>query len=200
MNCSLRKPRVPPASPHEGWGAGRRRGAISPNIRTALCGPAASGAGPDSRLPIFSLAANALFVLYIYIHPKSEPALSRAERKPWAEGRGQWGPALWSHPPSVPMPTAGDMGLVGVLMGGSCLGRTTPLCSVSLVPARPWPEFIHSFTQRRPKPRPTPRCQAAGEKAQKSQPALEEPTGQTDRKTMLSRGIRGMGGGGGGRE
>lgn len=44
MNCSLRKPRVPPIPPHEGQGAGRGRGHTPQHPHLHLCGPAARGA------------------------------------------------------------------------------------------------------------------------------------------------------------
>lgn len=95
-----------PTSPHEGRELGGGEGPYPPTLAPALCGPAASGAGPDSRLPIFSFAASALFVLYIYIHPQREPAPAGSEEALGGGGAGR-GPALGSHPPSVPMPTAG---------------------------------------------------------------------------------------------
>lgn len=122
---------------------------------------------PDSKLPIFSFAAKrVLFVLYIYIHPQREPALSLARRKP--PGRGEWNspranflqlPFLCAHADYWKR-----CGLVGVLVGGSYLGHTTPLCSLGLVSAQTWPALIHSFAKHRPKPHAMPKCLTAGRK------------------------------------
>ena len=85
MNCSVWKFRVSPFFPMRARGAGVR-GHVPQHPHPHLCGPAARGAGePDSRLPIFSFAAQGmLFVLYIYIHPQREPA----RRQPSSGGEG----------------------------------------------------------------------------------------------------------------
>ena len=89
MNCSLRNLRVPPFFPTRTRGAGVR-GRVPQHPHPHLCGPAARGAGElDSRLPIFSFAAQGLlFVLYIYIHPQRDPARSPAQRQPSSGGEG----------------------------------------------------------------------------------------------------------------
>ena len=89
MNCSLQKLRVLPFLPTRAREA-RVRGHVPQHPHPHLCGPAARGPGePDSRLPIFSFAAQGLlFVLYIYIHPQREPALGLARRQPSSRGEG----------------------------------------------------------------------------------------------------------------
>lgn len=131
---------------------------------------------PDSKLPIFSFAAKrVLFVLYIYIHPQREPALSLARRKP--PGRGEWSspranflelPFLCAHADYWKR-----RGLVGVLVGGSYLGHITPLCSLGLVSAWTWPALIRSFAHSPnidPSHTPCPSARQQEEKAHKSQP------------------------------
>lgn len=87
MNCSLRKLRVPPFFPMRARGA-EVRGRVLQHLHPYLCGPTARGAGePDSRLPIFSFAAQGLLFV-LYIRPQREQALSPARRQPLSGGEG----------------------------------------------------------------------------------------------------------------
>ena len=172
MNCSLWKPRVPPIPPRglRSWRG--VRGHI-PNLRTHTVWSSGSRSPePDSRLPIFSFAAKCmLFVLYIYIHPQ-RACPGPACRKPSCGGAGSSPRASFLGPPFLCAHADcwKQCGLVGVLMGGSCLGHTTLLCTVGLVlRGLGQSSFTHS-PNIDPSRTPPPGARQREEKAHKSQP------------------------------
>lgn len=89
-------------------------------------------------------------------------------------GRGEWSSprASFLEPPSLCAHTDcwKQLWPHWCPMAGSCLGHPTPLCSLGLVYARPWPEFIHSFTKHNPRSAPPTGARQQGKKASKSEP------------------------------
>lgn len=99
-----------------------------------------------------------LFVLYIYIRPQNEPALSPAQRNPSSGGEGSSPGARCLELPFLCAQAAcwKQLWPHWCPNGWQLFGPHTPVGSLGLVSVRPWPEIIHWFPRQSPQPAPPP--------------------------------------------